>query len=151
MLNSSLQNREKELKCQLNESNEKRQRQLVYITGLETTLVDTDRILKELSDDILKKEREFKSCKGRQPALTIFWRHGTQNLTYNNVGSLYVVNFCFSVKNFCECNFTLYAVLAMHIKLVFQVMFMQEKLISLKFICRLKLRRKIYKAEVLST
>lgn len=71
MLISSLQSREKELQWQLNESNEKKQ-QLVYITELETTLVDTDRILKKLSDDILKKEQEFKTCKGRQLALTIF-------------------------------------------------------------------------------
>ena len=66
MLNSSLQSQEKELQWQLNESNEKNQQQLVYITELETTLVNTDKILKELSDDILKKEQEFKSCKGRQ-------------------------------------------------------------------------------------
>lgn len=72
MLISSLQSREKELQWQLNESNEKKQQQLVYITELETTLVDTDRILKKLSDDILKKEQEFKICKGRQLALTIF-------------------------------------------------------------------------------
>lgn len=72
MLSSSLQSREKELQWQLNESNEKKQQQLVYITELETTLVDTDRILKKLSDDILKKEQEFKTCKGRQLALTIF-------------------------------------------------------------------------------
>ena len=55
---------------QLNESNEKEQKQLVYITELETTLDDTDRILKKLSDDILKKEQEFKSCKGRQPSFS---------------------------------------------------------------------------------
>lgn len=72
MLISSLQSREKELQWQLNESNEKKQQQLVYITELETTLVDTDRILKKLSDHILKKEQEFKTCKGRQLALTIF-------------------------------------------------------------------------------
>lgn len=72
MLSSSLQSREKELQWQLNESNEKKQQQLVYITELETTLVDTDRILKKLSVDILKKEQEFKTCKGRQLALTIF-------------------------------------------------------------------------------
>jgi len=70
MLNSSLQSREKDLQWQLNESNEKNQQQFVYITELETTLLNTDRILKELSDDILKKEQEFQSCKGRQQALT---------------------------------------------------------------------------------
>lgn len=58
------------MQWQLNESNEEKQKQLVYITELESTLMDTDRILKKLSDDILKKEQEFKSCKGRQPALT---------------------------------------------------------------------------------
>lgn len=58
------------MQWQLNESNEKNQQQLVYITELETTLIDTDVILKKLSDDILKKEQEFKFCKGRQPALT---------------------------------------------------------------------------------
>ena len=58
------------MQWQLNKSNEEKQKQLVYITKLETTLVDTDRILKKLSDDILKKEQKFKSCKGRQPALT---------------------------------------------------------------------------------
>ena len=58
------------MQWQLNESNEKEQKQLVYITELETTLVDTDRILKKLSDDILKKEQEFKSCKGRQPSFS---------------------------------------------------------------------------------
>lgn len=53
------------MQWQLNESNEEKQKQLVYITELESTLMDTDRILKKLSDDILKKEQEFKSCKGR--------------------------------------------------------------------------------------
>lgn len=72
MLNSSLQSREQELKQQLNEIFYKNRQQIVYITELETTLVDTDRILKELSADILKKEQEFKSCKGGQPALTMF-------------------------------------------------------------------------------
>lgn len=70
MLNSSLQSQEKELKQQLNESFNKNREQVVYITELETTLVDTDRILKELSADILKKEQQFKSCKGRQPAFS---------------------------------------------------------------------------------
>lgn len=72
MLNDSLQSREKKLQRQLTESNEKKQQQLVYITELEITLADTDRILKELSDNILKKDKEFKSYKGRQPALVIF-------------------------------------------------------------------------------
>jgi len=71
MLNSSLQSQEKDLQWQLNESNEKNQQQFVYITELETTLLNTDRVLKELSDDILKKEQEFQSCKGRQQALKI--------------------------------------------------------------------------------
>lgn len=61
---SFLQSQEKELQQQLSESNEKNHQQLVYITELETTLVDTDRILKEVSDDILRKEQEFKYCKG---------------------------------------------------------------------------------------
>ena len=64
-LNSSLQIREKELLEQLNENNEENHQQLVYITELQTTLADTDRILKEVSDDILKKEHEFKCCKGK--------------------------------------------------------------------------------------
>ena len=69
------------MKQKLIKSNKKNQQQLVYITELETTLVDTDRILKELSDDILKKEKEFKSCKGRQPTWTIVLRHETQYWT----------------------------------------------------------------------
>lgn len=76
-LTSSLQNREKELQHQLSKSDEKNHQQLVYISDLQTTLADTDRILKELSDDILKKEHEFKNCKGK--------RYGTRN-KYNNCG-----------------------------------------------------------------
>ena len=55
ILTSSLQSGEKELQQQLNESNEKNHQQFVYITELQTTLRDTDRILKEVSDDILNK------------------------------------------------------------------------------------------------
>lgn len=84
MLNSSLQGQEKELKQQLNESFYKNQQQVVYITELETTLADTDRILKELSADILKKEQEFKSCKGGQLALTMFeeWNWNLNNFIW---------------------------------------------------------------------
>lgn len=49
----------------LSESDEKNHQQLAYITELETTLVDTDRLLEEVSDDILRKEQEFKYCKGK--------------------------------------------------------------------------------------
>lgn len=81
MLNSALQSQEKELKQQLNESFYKNRQQVVYITELETTLVDTDRILKELSADILKKEQEFKSCKGGQRRHWRCLRHETETWT----------------------------------------------------------------------
>ncbi|XP_078350662.1 uncharacterized protein LOC144635427 [Oculina patagonica] len=68
-LTNSLQSREKELQQQLNEGKEKNYQQFVYITELQTTLVDTDKVLKEVSDDILKKENELKLRKEREMCL----------------------------------------------------------------------------------
>ena len=94
------------MQWQLNESNEKKQKQLVYISELETTLVDTDRVLKKLSDDFLEKEQEFKSREGRQRALTTNFLRQNKTIKFHlvtvsvdrqQVGTLYVVKCCFSL------------------------------------------------------
>ncbi|XP_078376542.1 uncharacterized protein LOC144659897 isoform X2 [Oculina patagonica] len=70
-INSALQSQEKKLQQQLSESTKQNHQQLIYITELQKTLVDTDRVLKEVSFDILKKEHEFKSCKEREKGLKV--------------------------------------------------------------------------------